>query len=247
VELHWLVELQRRHRSIHEVLQIEPDLEQQMSYREIREYYLPLALTPFIALSVHPLVTFFLGKCRDPLESLAVMPVIYGLTFIFRAIGLSYQEVAIALLGENWDNYKKVRNFAIAIGVATSGGLSLIAFTPLSHIWFFDLSGLSETLTQFAIPPLQIMAIFPALTILICFQRTMLIITRRTKPISISTATEAVGIFLVLLVAMLYFPVSGAIAASIAYVSARLLAIALLQRPLKYQMKQFHLQKDSEL
>ncbi len=234
------------HRSIHEVLQIEPDLEQQMSYRDIRGYYLPLALTPFIALSVHPLVTFFLGKCRDPLESLAVMPVIYGLTFIFRAIGLSYQEVAIALLGENWDNYKKVRNFAIAIGVVTSGGLSLIAFTPLSHIWFSDLSGLSETLTQFAIPPLQIMAIFPALTILICFQRTMLIITRRTKPISISTATEAGGIFLVLLVAMLYFPVSGAIAASVAYVAARLLAIALLQRPLKYQMKQFHLQRDSE-
>ena len=234
------------HRSIHEVLQIEPNLKQQMSYREIREYYLPLALTPFIALSVHPLVTFFLGKCRDPLESLAVMPVIYGLTFIFRAIGLSYQEVAIALLGENWDNYKKVRNFAIAIGVATSGGLSLIAFTPLSHIWFFDLSGLSETLTQFAIPPLQIMAIFPALTILICFQRTMLIITRRTKPISISTATEAGGIFLVLLVAMLYFPVSGAIAASIAYVAAQLLAIALLQRPLKHQMKQFHFQRDLE-
>jgi hypothetical protein len=45
---------------------------------------------------------------------------------------------------------------------------------------------------------------------------------------------------------MLYFPVSGAIAASIAYVAARLLAIALLQRPLKHQMKQFHFQRDSE-
>ena len=232
------------HRAIHTVLQIKPDeTTRQMGYREIREYYIPLALTPFIALSVHPLVTFFLGKCRDPLESLAVMPVIYGLTFIFRAIGLSYQEVAIALLGESWDNYKKVRNFAIVIGLATSGGLTLIAFTPLSHFWFMDLSGLSEVLTQFAIPPLKIMAIFPALTVLICFQRTMLIITRRTKPISFSTATEAAGIFLVLLVAMLYLPISGAIAASIAYVAARIVAIALLQRPLKYQMKQFHQQR----
>ena len=43
-----------------------------------------------------PLVTFFLGKGRLPLESLAVMPVLCALTFIFRALGLSFMEVVIA-------------------------------------------------------------------------------------------------------------------------------------------------------
>ncbi len=81
------------------------------------------------------------------------------------------------------------------------------------------------------------MAIFPALTVLIGFQRSVLIVTRVTNPISISTAIEAVGIFSVLLLAMLYFPVSGVIAASIAYVVGRLMAIAALQRPLKPQLK----------
>ncbi len=223
--------------AINEVLQTQPVSDQQLSYREIWDYYLPLALTPFIALSIHPLVTFFLGKSRDPLESLAVMPVIYGLTFVFRAIGLSYQEVAIALLGENRGNYLKVRNFAVVLGISTSVCLSLIAFTPLSRIWFQDLSGLNDLLTNFADLPLQIMAIFPALTVLIGFQRSVLIVTRVTNPISISTAIEAVGIFSVLLLAMLYFPVSGVIAASIAYVVGRLMAIAALQRPLKPQLK----------
>jgi len=231
--------------AITEVLQTEPETQQQLSYREIWDYYLPLALTPFIALSIHPLVTFFLGKSRDPLESLAVMPVIYGLTFVFRAIGLSYQEVAIALLGENRDNYLKVRNFAIILGILTSASLSLIAFTPLSRFWFQDLSGLNDLLTNFAALPLQIMAIFPALTVLICFQRSVLIVTRVTNPISVSTAIEAVGIFSVLLLAMLYFPLPGVVAASIAYVIGRLLAIAALQRPLTFQLKQLTCEKES--
>lgn len=227
------------------ILQTEPAEEQQLSYREIWDYYLPLALTPFIALSIHPLVTFFLGKSRDPLESLAVMPVIYGLTFVFRAVGLSYQEVAIALLGENRENYHKVRNFAVILGIATSACLSLIAFTPLSRIWFRDLSGLNDLLANFATLPLQIMAIFPALTVLICFQRSILIVTRVTNPISISTAIEAVGIFSILLLTMLYFPLPGVVAASIAYMIGRLLAIAALQRPLTSQLKQLTPKKDS--
>jgi hypothetical protein len=165
------------------------------------------------------------------------MPVIYGLTFVFRAIGLSYQEVAIALLGENRSNYLKVRNFAIVLGVSTSVALSLIAFTPLSRVWFQDLSGLSDLLTNFADLPLQIMAIFPALTVLIGFQRSVLIVTRVTNPISIATAIEAIGIFSVLLLAMLYFPLPGVVAASIAYVIGRLMAIVALQRPLRPQLK----------
>ncbi len=231
--------------AINAISHTDPEPKQQLGYREIWDYYLPLALTPFIALSIQPLVTFFLGKSRDPLDSLAVMPVIYGLTFIFRAIGLSYQEVAIALLGENRNNYHKVRNFAVILGIATSGCLTLIAFTPLCNFWFHDLSGLDSALSQFATLPLQIMAIFPALTVLICFQRSVLIVTRLTKPISITTGIEAGGIFSVLLLAMLYFPISGVIAASIAYVIGRLLAIAALQRPLTTQIKRFHIEKES--
>ncbi len=204
-----------------------------MGYRAIWDYYLPLALTPFIGLSIHPLVTFFLGKSRMPLESLAVMPVIYGLTFVFRALGLSYQEVAIALLGEDKNHAEKVRSFAIGLGLFSSGCLALIAFSPLADFWFRDLSGLSQQLSDFAVLPLQIMAFFPALTVLICWQRAMLIDARITRPISFATGVEALGIFGLLTLAVLYFPLPGAVAASIAYLLGRLLAVAVLQRPIR--------------
>jgi hypothetical protein len=219
--------------TIKDVLHLEPvNNREPMEYQAIWNYYLPLALTPFIGLSIHPLVTFFLGKSRDALESLAVMPVIYGLTFVFRALGLSYQEVAIALIGEDKNNYRLVRNFAGGLGLATSACLGLIAFTPLAGFWFRDLSGLSQGLSDFAILPLQIMAIFPALTVLICWQRAILIDARLTRPVTIATTLEAGGIFAILLLALLYFPVSGMVAASIAYVVGRLLAVAVLRRPL---------------
>jgi hypothetical protein len=152
------------------------------------------------------------------------MPVIYGLTFVFRAMGLSYQEVAITLIGENRDNYRKVRNFAAGLGIATSTGLSLIALTPLNRIWFHDISGLSLALSEFALPPLQIMAIFPALTVLISFQRSTLIIDRITKPVSMTTLLEAGAIFSILATAILVLDFPGAVAAAVAYVGGRLIA-----------------------
>jgi len=65
-------------------------------------------------------VTFFLGHSRMSIESLAVLPVINSLVFIFRSMGLSFQEVGIALLGENNEGYKQLRNFASYAGVYTS-------------------------------------------------------------------------------------------------------------------------------
>lgn len=218
--------------AIGRLLRIAPPAGDAGGYRVIWNYYLPLALTPFIGLSIHPLVTFFIGKAPRALESLAVMPVLYGLTFIFRAIGLSFQEVAIALLGEQPGHYRKVRNFAAGLGMLTTLGLGTIAFSPLRRIWFEEISGLSPELAGFAVLPLQIMAIFPALTVLICFQRSVLIVNRSTRPISLATGVEALTIFALLLLAVVYLPLSGAVAAGVAYVIGRLVAVVLLHRAL---------------
>ena len=207
------------------------DSAEALSYPAIGRYYLPLALTPLIGLAIHPVVTFFLGKSPSPVESLAVMPVIFGLTFIFRALGLSYQEVAIALIGENRANYPRIRNFAVFLALGTSACLALIALTPLNRLWFEGLSGLSPELSSFAQLPLQIMAIFPALTVLICFQRSLLIVARVTRPVSLATGLEALCIFTLLTLSILYLPLPGAVAATTAYVVGRLFGIGMLQRP----------------
>jgi hypothetical protein len=145
------------------------------------------------------------------------------------------------LLGENKDNYPRVRNFAALLAVATGSCLTLIALTPLNRIWFEDVSGLTPALSAFAVTPLQVMALFPTLTVLICFQRSILIVTRLTRPVSIATAVEATVIFMLMFGALLYLPLTGATAAAGAYVIARLAGVALLQRPVSRQIiKEYH-------
>jgi hypothetical protein len=201
------------------------------SYSALSRFYLPLAMTPLIGLSIHPVVTFFLGHGYKPLESLAIMPVLYALTFLFRALGLSFPEVAIATLKDGGQNRDVIRKFAFYLALALGGGLSLIAFTPLNVFWFATLSGLPGELVRLAIPPLQIMAFFPALTVAIGYQRAILIDAGVTLPVILATAIEALGIFSILALLVLYSELPGVTSAALAYVLGRCLALLYLCWP----------------
>ena len=195
-----------------------------ISYQSITKFYYPLAMTSILALGVHPLVTFFVGQSRFAIESLAILPVINSLVFIFRSIGLSYQEVAISLVGKNLENYRPIRNFAAMLAFLVVFFLTLIAFTPLADIWLFDISGLTRNLTDFARLPLQIMCIMPGLSVLLSLQRAMLVSTRETGPITWATAMEVTGIILVMFIGISYFDLIGAVAATSALIVGRLAA-----------------------
>ena len=227
------------HQSVKQLISKEKNTpsENPLSYRFITRFYYPLALTSILGLGIHPMVTFFMGQSRMPIESLAVLPVISSLVFLFRSLGLSYQEVGIALMGEKNKNFKMLRNFAIYLGIAVVLALSLITFTPLSHIWFHKVSGLSLELTQYARLPAQIMTILPALTVLISFQRALLVKNERTTPITIATSIEVFTIFAILFVAIAFFNPIGAIAATIALVIGRLSANTYLFIPCKKALK----------
>ncbi len=208
-----------------------------LSFSQLWRYYLPLALTPFITLGVHPLVIFFLGKGRFPLESLAVMPVLGSLTFIFRAIGLSFQEVAIALLGPDLCGYRPIRNFAYGLALCASGILLLIALTPLASLWLQQVAGLNSELTRFSRLPLILMALLPAGSVLVSFQRGLLMGGRMTRPVSTATMVEAAVIFGILSLLLLYSSLSGALCAALAYVVGRLMAILWMVYPCRLVLR----------
>lgn len=193
-----------------------------LDYRRIIGFYYPLALTSVLGLAVHPMVTFFMGQARFPVESLAVLPVVNSLSFIFRSMGLSYQEVAIALLGKRHEHFPELARFALILGLVASVALALVGFTPLSHVWFVVISGLSEELTAFAITPTRILAALPGLSVLLAFQRAVLMQGRVTRPITVATAIEVVGIVLILLLLIRWVDMVGVTAAAVAYVAGRL-------------------------
>ncbi|MDX2474763.1 MAG: hypothetical protein QNL91_13770, partial [Candidatus Krumholzibacteria bacterium] len=192
-----------------------------LGYREIIHFYLPLALTSTIALAVQPTVTFFMGQARFSLESLAVLPVINALVFIFRTPGLSFQEVAITMLGRSWDNYPVVRRFALIIGGAASLCLALIALTPLVDVWLLKVSGLTPELAGFARLPIRILVLMPILSVWLSMQRALCVSTRHTGPITWASALEVAGILAVLFVAIKLGNWVGATAAAAAFMAGR--------------------------
>jgi progressive ankylosis protein len=193
-----------------------------LTQRGILEFYAPLALTSAITLGVQPLTTFFMGHARLSLESLAVLPVINSFVFVFRTCGLSFQEMAIARLDENVANVPALRRFAVVLAVAASGGLSLIAFTPASRVWFEGVSGLSPDLAAVALPPTRVLALMPALSVLLAWQWAVLVWGRRTRSITAASLVEVAVIATMLVVLVHGAGLVGATAAAVAYMAGRL-------------------------
>jgi progressive ankylosis protein len=197
---------------------------------EIVRFYVPLAATSLLALGIQPLVSLFVSRGRLAVESLAVLPVVNGLAFLFRSAGLAYQEVAIALLDDRPRQRRQLARFAAGLGLGAAGGLGLLAFTPLAHLWFEGLTGLTPALSQLAIPAIRLLVGLPALEVLLAYQRSPLVLARRTPPITRATAIEVSLIVIVLAATVQPLGMVGVLAASLAMVIGRLGANAYLWR-----------------
>lgn len=200
-------------------------------YREVAAFYFPLALTSLIGLTVQPMLTFFMGRSVAPVQSLAVFPVVHALGFFFRSMGLAYQDVAIALMGDRFQHLPELRTFALGLGFATSAGLALVAFTPLSHLWFVTISGLTPELTAFALVPTQVGVPIPALSVLLSLQRAILVEGRRTRHITVASAIEVGSVALLFIVFGWGVGLVGATAAFCAFTGGRVASNSYLLLP----------------
>ena len=199
-----------------------------VTYRAIATFYLPLALTSLIGLAIQPLLTFFMGRSISPVESLAVYPVVHSLSFFFRSVGFAYQDAAIALIGERFEHYRELRRFCFTLGAVTTAGLALVSFTPLFQLWFTVLSGLTPELTSFALIPARIIVPLPFLSVLLSFQRAILVEGRRTQHITWASVIEVTTVAVLFLTLGFGFEVVGATAAFTAFLGGRLLSTVYL-------------------
>ena len=222
--------------------EIEPDQggkggEGELTYRRIMRFYYPLALTSLIGLAAQPMMTFFMGRATSPVESLAVFPVVISLTFIFRSMGLSFQEVSIAMMGKQHEHFRPLARFAAVLGVASTGAMALVTLTPLSAVWFELVSGLSPHLASFAILPAAILVPLPLMSVLLSFQRSLLVVGMRTRPITLATALEVGGIAIFFPLLGWKFGMVGVTAAAIAILIGRVASNTFLMIPCREVLK----------
>jgi hypothetical protein len=195
-----------------------------LTQRAITRFYYPLALTSIIALVTGPLLTFFMGRSRAPIESLAVLPVVQSLVFLFRSGGVAYQEVGVALSGRHQEHEREVGRVSLLLASGATVALAVMLFTPLADGWLRGLSGLSPGLSAFALGPARLLVLLPAMEYWLSFQRSRFILSGQTRVITTATAIEVGGIALVLYVCIGRFDMVGAVAGSVAQVIGRLAA-----------------------
>ena len=201
-----------------------------LSWSSMASFYYPLALTSLVALAIHPLLTFLVGRARAPLESLAVLPVVHSLAFLFRAVGLSYQEAGIALMGPEFEHRRAVARYAAGIAVVTSVAYALFAVPPLFDFWFGTVSSLTRELMDYARLPAALIIPLPALTVWLAHQSAVMVMKRRTRAITAATALGVAGIVAIFAVLAWGLGWIGATAACAAFVGGRLLSSLYLHR-----------------
>lgn len=168
-----------------------PAVEPPLTYPVFFAFYIPLVLTSLIGLIAQPIGSAALSRMPDPISSLAVWPVVTGLVFMVRGLGIAFNEVVVALLDEP-GAYAALRRFAMILIAGTTALLLLLAATPLSRLWFEVVSALPPDLSALAGIAIWIALPLPALSALQSWFQGRLLHARRTRGI-----TEAVVIFLV--------------------------------------------------
>jgi hypothetical protein len=195
----------------------------------IARFYYPLALTSVLTLGTQPIHTFFLARSRLPIESLAVLPVLHSLVFVFRSAGLAFQEVVIVMIGERRANAAPLERFAGRLAAATTAALAALAFTPLAGVWLQGVAGLDVSLATLARAPLGILFAMPALEVLLSWQRSLLVVDHRTALVTAGTAVEIACIVVVLAVGVGVLDLVGVVASAFAILLARVAANAFLR------------------
>ena len=192
-----------------------------LTFPKILHFYIPLLVSSVIALAIHPLVNLFLGHSRLALESLATYPVVAALSFLFRSMGLSFQEVAIAFMDGTRQRFRALLRFAIWLGAAACVLQGIMAFTPLAALWFGGVSGLVPRLVELSVPALQILVFMPICSVLLAFYRALLVWSRETRAITWAGLVETVVVLGVLWALIQPMNMIGVSAASWATLLAR--------------------------
>jgi hypothetical protein len=160
-------------------------------------FYVPLAMTSLLHLLASPIGAAGMGRLPRPLDSLAVWPVVNGLIFLLRGMGIAFNEVVVSLL-DLPSAQRALRRFTKILAASTSMMLLLIAATPIADLYFREISGLPDALADLARVAIWLAVLSPAVAVVQSWHQGVLVHARRTRGI-----TEAVALSLATMVLLL--------------------------------------------
>jgi hypothetical protein len=214
-----------------------PPVDEPLTLRGFLRFYVPLAMTSTIGLLWLPMNSVALSRMPMALESLAVWPVLGGLIFIMRALGISYNEVVVALVDEP-RSVGNLRRFTIGLSITNVTVLFLIAATPISDFYFVRVSNLSPMLVVLAASAIWIAIPQPAFAVWQSWFQGVIVHGRRTRGIPEAIAIAILTAASILVAGILYGRITGLYVAITASITGHLAQLLWLRHRSRAAMRE---------
>ncbi len=183
-------------------LRTAPPVEPGLTLKSFLKFYIPLALTSLLNLLIQPLGSAALSRMPQALESLAVWPVVMGLSFLFRSMGVAYNEVVVAMLDKAGSSANLRRFTALLAGFLTALQLLLVA-TPLAALYLQRISALPPGLAAIGHKGMWLAILLPGFASVQSWYQGTIVQSQQTRGIP-----EAVIIFIISISAGLWVGVA---------------------------------------
>ncbi|MCC6455037.1 MAG: hypothetical protein IT328_08855 [Caldilineaceae bacterium] len=168
-----------------------PPTNQVITLNSFAKFYVPLVMTSLLMILVQPIGTAALSRMENPLESLAVWPVIYSLIILWSSAGTAFTEAVVILL-EHPRAVTALHNFTMRMATIMVGLLLLMNVTPLAQIWFENVAALPPEMSPIASWSLWVGLLLPGLAFLQSWYTGTLVNMRQTRGITESVAVSLI-------------------------------------------------------
>ena len=179
-----------------------------LSLGVFHSFYAPLALTSLIHLITQPLMSAALSRMPRALDSLAVWPVVGGLSFTLRSVGIAFNEVVVSMIEEPGAP-AALRRFSRLLSLCTVSVHLLLVATPLAWIYFRGVSGLSPEYAQLASRAFWLALPYTGLAVMQSWYTGVITSSRATRAIPESVALSLIVTMLGLVVGIRWQGVPG--------------------------------------
>lgn len=181
---------------------------QLLTLRSFTVFFMPLVMTSLLQILVQPMGTAALSRMPNPLDSLAVWPVVYSLVILCTSFGMAFTEAVVVLLDEPAAVHA-LHTFTVRGAALVFGVLLIVAATPLADIWFTHVAALPPELSGIATWALWGAILIPSLAFFQSWYTGALVNERHTRGITESVVIALVVNGLVLWVGIIVARVPG--------------------------------------
>ncbi len=202
--------------------------EEEVTYRRLAAFHLPLAMTSVVTLLMQPLVAATLARLDRPVATLAAWPILFQFLLLARAAAYALPEAVIALR-KRPESESAVRRFSLSLTGLGLLAMTLFALTPLSGFYLERLQGAAGEVVEIARVGFVYLIPLVPLATLISWRRGELMHRGRTGPIHTAMMVR-LAVTVALLVVGLAVGGRGVVVGAVALVASIAAEYAVLER-----------------